>query len=556
MTSTNPNGPDPRRRRRSRRGRPPAANAVPAKVVAEALKAPQQTAWVEEPLTALEVTKLKGHFRFLRENRQLLKLRVNAAEDLLLNGVKEPTHRGICQHLLAKVERSRVLAVSQTLPPEQAVRLLSGIIRFAPDIAYVLRYLECVRTTSSQQQAGAALTEALKQIDFAELSAAQMRQLVSLIVEVFAERDLPVFLFTLLYDKSFREALDRSLEGFPDVLGRMVRPLRILHQMIAHTAPNRIDFRNDVQALKAGVTLLLDVSPSSLAQLPEAARQRLFQVGCDLLRARQALRGEVLRDLHASLSFAQDGDRAAASVALVEALVAAGEEPAARKWIDRELSGAGSNTALERLRESLERPRVGMVAMEGAKGDGRLPPPGRWHRGWHLLRRENVLVRLCRREEQAILNEQILLWRSVVAHGISSVIEARADIPVGYIAVELPGAPLHREVKRSQRVDESARRRWAVELCAVLESLSLAGLVMLDGNLNRFNVDQAGHLWLVDLWPLKRGAADQAHDDNLRHAQDACEQLLSQAFFFTLPEDVPRQAKAPKSLGALAALFV
>ena len=225
-STTTPNGPDPKRRRRRHGGKPPAPNvAAPAKVVAEALKAPQVAAWVEEPLTPQEIAKLKVQFRFLRDNRHLLKLRVNAAEDLLLNGVKEPTHRGVCQHLLAKVERSRVLTVSQNMPPDQAVRLLSGVIRFAPDIAYILRYLECVKLTASQQQAGAALTEALKQIEFTELSAAQMRQLVALIVDVFAERDLPVFLFTLLYDKSFKEALDRSLDGFPEVLGRMVLPL-------------------------------------------------------------------------------------------------------------------------------------------------------------------------------------------------------------------------------------------------------------------------------------------------------------------------------------------
>jgi len=130
----------------------------------------------------------------------LLKLRVNAAEDLLLNGVREPSHRGLCIHLLAKVERSRVLTVSQTMPPADAVRFLSGLIRFAPEIGYILRFLECVKVTASQAQAGAAVTEALKQLNFAELSAAQMRQLVALITDVFAERELPVFLFSLLYD--------------------------------------------------------------------------------------------------------------------------------------------------------------------------------------------------------------------------------------------------------------------------------------------------------------------------------------------------------------------
>ncbi|MEE8201438.1 MAG: hypothetical protein V3R29_09755, partial [Candidatus Acidoferrales bacterium] len=60
---------------------------------------------------------LREHFRFLRENRKELRLKVNAAEDLLLNGVREPTHRGVCQHLLGKVERGAVLSAAERLAP-------------------------------------------------------------------------------------------------------------------------------------------------------------------------------------------------------------------------------------------------------------------------------------------------------------------------------------------------------------------------------------------------------------------------------------------------------
>jgi hypothetical protein len=58
---------------------------------------------------------MKEHFKFLRQHRKLLKLRLNATEDLLLNGVKDPVHRGVCQHLLAKVEKDRVLQVCELL---------------------------------------------------------------------------------------------------------------------------------------------------------------------------------------------------------------------------------------------------------------------------------------------------------------------------------------------------------------------------------------------------------------------------------------------------------
>lgn len=558
-STTTPNGPDPKHRRRRRHGgKPPAPNvAAPAKVVAEALKAPQETAWVEEPLTPQEIAKLKVQFRFLRDNRHLLKLRVNAAEDLLLNGVKEPTHRGVCQHLLAKVERSRVLTVSQNMPPDQAVRLLSGVIRFAPDIAYILRYLECVKQTASQQQAGAALTEALKQIEFTELSAAQMRQLVALIVDVFAERDLPVFLFTLLYDKSFKEALDRSLDGFPEVLGRMVLPLRVLHGLIAHATPKNADASADMQALKAGVALLCDVNPASLVQLPEGARHRLLQIGCEFLRANAGLRGDTLVQLQASLTFAQDSERAASALTLAEALVAAGEEPVARKWLDRELSGsaAGTGNALTRFRESLDRPRVGVVAIDAPRTNGKPLPAGRWYRGWHLLLRETVLVRVGRKEEQSMLAEQIALWRSLLIPGVSRVVGAATEGQAGYIAVELPGQPLFREGKRTNRIEETTRLRWAVQICALLEGLSNAGVVIADASSNRFNVDPQGHLWLVDLWPLQGADVERAHAANLEHARVTCRELLNQAPCYSLPDGALQQVEAATSIKQLASIF-
>jgi hypothetical protein len=552
MTS---NGPQQnKQRRRNRHGKQPPPIAAPAKVVAEALKTPHETAWVEEPLTPQEIAKLKINFKFLKDNRELLKLRVNAAEDLLLNGVREPVHRGLCQHLLAKVERSRVLQVSQNMPPDQAVRLLSGVIRFAPDIAYILRYLECVKSTASQQQAGAALTEALKQIEFPELSAAQMRQLVALVVDVFAERDLPVFLFTLIYDKSFKEALDRSLEGFPEVLGRMVRPLRILHEMIAHPVPRGVDFITDMQALKAGVALLFDVNPASLEQLPEAARHRLFQVGCETMRSQAGMRGEPLVQLLAGLNFAQDSDRAAATLALAQALTAAGQEALARKYLDREKNGGSS--ALTRFREALDFPRVGAVAIDASRSNGKLPPPGRWYRGWHLLTGDVVLVRTSSSEERSAFAEQVAIWRRMLVPGVARVIGAQVPpSPVPYIAVELPGMPLQREAKRAQRIDEATRLRWAVEICAMLEGLAAGGVMLPDANLNRFNVDQQGRLWLVDLWPLQNAEPDQARAAHCEHARSTCRQLLQQAPCYTIAADAFEQIEQATMLRQLVAIF-
>ena len=98
-------GGDKRKRTRRRRGGPKTPDS-PAQVLSKTPKPVDLKGQdVDEPLMPHEVAALREHFRFLRENRKELRLKVNAAEDLLLNGVREPTHRGVCQHLLGKVER-------------------------------------------------------------------------------------------------------------------------------------------------------------------------------------------------------------------------------------------------------------------------------------------------------------------------------------------------------------------------------------------------------------------------------------------------------------------
>jgi hypothetical protein len=55
------------------------------------------------PLSDREKAAFAHHLEFLRRYRKLLRLRLNANENLIVDGAREPENRGICQHLLAKV---------------------------------------------------------------------------------------------------------------------------------------------------------------------------------------------------------------------------------------------------------------------------------------------------------------------------------------------------------------------------------------------------------------------------------------------------------------------
>jgi len=120
-----------------------------------------------------------------------------------------------------------------------------------------------------------------------------------------------------------------------------------------------------------------------------------------------------------------------------------------------------------------------------------------------------------------------------------------------YITHPLAVATILRELSHARL----PRLRWAVQICALLEGLSNAGVIIADANSNRFNVDPQGHLWLVDLWPLRGADVERAHAENLEHARVTCRELLNQAPCYSLAEGALQQLEAATSIKQLASIF-
>jgi hypothetical protein len=154
-----PKGGNRRRRRRKPRRDEPRRPETPAEIVARAAEAKPllDGKAIEEPLTPDELAELRQQLRFLREHRKVLHLRVNAQEDLLLNEVRQPTRRGVCLHLLNKVDRAQVFSAAERLDPAAATRLAEGVLRISPGVDYLLLYLDCVRRSQSGREAVRAL---------------------------------------------------------------------------------------------------------------------------------------------------------------------------------------------------------------------------------------------------------------------------------------------------------------------------------------------------------------------------------------------------------------
>ena len=115
---------------------------------------------------------MREHLAFLRRYKEVLRLKLNAAEDLLVNQQREPSDRGVCRHLLGKVDRAVVERAIERDPlrgdAAARARMLAGAVRLTVDVGVLLAYLEALAHVRSHaeaaqafEDAGSALREAL-----------------------------------------------------------------------------------------------------------------------------------------------------------------------------------------------------------------------------------------------------------------------------------------------------------------------------------------------------------------------------------------------------------
>jgi hypothetical protein len=481
------------------------------------------------------VRHLKAAFRFLREYRTTLKLRVNASEDLLLNEKREPAHRGVCQHLLAKVDKTKVLGASERLPPAQATELMAGIIRFAPELTYIMRFLECVKASAGQEQASAALTHALSKIDFDDASDAQIRQILALIVDIFPESQQPVFLLSLLKTAAFRRAFDRSSEGLPPSLAGMLLPLREVHDLLHEQKPRRRGQKQkrgslDGALLSEGALLLLRVNERCLLEFDAPVRRRLFELLSESAPGGE-LPKEALLTLFRSLSFRDGSERQRALLSIVSLFLRTGLEKEARKLLRKDVEeherrnapkskGSDPRQAAPsdslRLLRLLEQPRVGQVAVEpprGEKTDGparvSLPKAGRFYPGVRLSTLQSVRILWAEGEERVSFVESGRLWTETLLPQVALPcdVDLRAEAERPHLAMPMFDSSLSRRLKGAS---EQECRGFALDLCRLASALSVARLCLPDGALRRFSVDAGGRLWLSDLSGVQKGSEEKS----------------------------------------------
>jgi hypothetical protein len=568
MTSTS-GTPSPRRRRRRARAKAPAPNPS-AVAVLEQARAPELDSLPDEPLSPAEVSRMKATLRFLREHRETLKLKVNAAEDLLLNGRREPTHRGLLRHLLSKLDRARVLSASERLPPREATELLAGIVRFAPEIPYVVRFLQCVKVSADRGETAAALTRALEQLDFGETSPAQLRDILLLIVDVFPSEELPVFALSLLSRREFRAAVERSSEGWPASLLALLLPLEALRAWIdadgARGRRPRDGKRLSLPEVHQGARLLVAAGRASLLELPDALHRPLFELGCAALRPALGAEGDRMADALGALLERLQRKRAEPRLAqqLAAAFLRTGREKRARELLRGMLEAAGhERTDAKRWLDSLEGERIGDVVVSGSRrnpGPRREAAPangtrpavegtsGRWQRGWHVPTQSDVLVRAGAAVSE--LRNVAELWKRArlpaVAPLLAVSVEGGGSVKPHLVAVS-PGPPLPVRLRRGDG-DPERLRGWCVDICVFMRGLAALGLELPDAALSRFNVDAAERLWLGDLWGIREAVPAEVELAHARLARAACIELSAALDYDFVEGDVRARLDSEMSL--------
>lgn len=446
------------------------------------------------PLTPQEVSELKRQLAFLRDYRKTLKLKLNAQEDLLLNGAREPDDRGVCHHLLSKVDYATVQRAVEKLPTADRPRLVGGVLDFKPELAFLLLYLESLKE-AGHGEATRALEGALERIDYANVSEGQMRRVLDLIVELFPESRRGSLLLGLLANRSFQAAFDQSLAKLPAALSELVAPVRALQAVVLEGRPNPT---NDAM-LASGLELVLKDGLASFERRPPRTRARLVEVLCR--KAPTLLDphfGTVQRLLGAFDSASPE--RRQLELAVVRALLGLGRSERAARRLN-ELGRSFPNDAeLAELDRILKAPRFGRFAL--LRG-GNNPPVEHLNEGVELSNQRPVWLRVVTAQAKDRAASALALTRELPVYGVARVIAAEESAERDVVALERRGealVPGHALFRQRHTALDVAR-----QLVGLYRALAASGRALPDAGSRRFEVvgtQALEALHLVNTWEL------------------------------------------------------
>jgi hypothetical protein len=561
------------RRRRRRRGskertqvtRPPAAEAEGnsreqgrGSRRLEALTKPRRLDFslpATEPLSPEEAKEMSEHLAFLRQFKAHLKLSLNAAEDLLINGAKSPVDRGVSKHLLSKIDRK---VVERTLSkdalkndPTLRARFLGGIVRLNPEVSVLLWYLESLAQVGDKREAAQAFSLTVDRIDFDAVSNAQMSTVLDLIVRTFEDHDRVQALFGLLESSSFARALDRALEGLAPPLREMFAPLRAAHRVVMLREPLPSDDRERA-LVERGVAEWLSAPDRILRSYSLEIRARFAELLIEELDPGAGI--PIPRSLLDSLPH-HDPRYARLGLVRAEQLLAEKNDDGARALLSQIAEAHPKLLRAHRRLEALSWPRRGRLALRPpSESDQRADPSFELERAFWLDTSCFVWAKIADKSDAARLIADAQVHAGLLLPGIVQVLGQGVSEDGGAFLVLPPGGrPIDAGwIAKSSLADGLL---LALEGTKILRAIAEAGLELPDARLGRFLLERGGAygLRLADLGGVEKrdpAAASIAHG---RLAVELARRILA-AEGRGLRADVPPAIKA--RLRGAAPLFV
>ncbi len=483
-----------------------------------------------EQLSPAEVAEMQQHLGFLRRYRRALRLKLNAAESLMVDGTHAPDHRGRCKHLLGKVDRAAIAGAMQREPlardPSARPEFLAGAAALTRDLGVLLDSLEAQTALQSRLATRRALNRAISRMDFASASAPRLQRLIALLRQAYPAEQRVHALLQLLHNDSFRAACDRHV-GKLEVAE--LYPLRAVHAALHGASPERV-------VLSSGLRMLLEGDADALGAQRRSVRERLALLGLEV-------GVEWAIDAQGVMAVIEDSRSDAGLVSQLQHL--RGEALLAVRRYDEARAAlvAVGDVDLAPLCRWLGMPRVGPIAVSSRD-------VGPLTRGFDLDRRTLVAVHILPADLVEAAAAQLA---SATLPGVLSPCSSGVDGGLGWVAVDAR-APLFGEalaVDRMMPVQEALALASAG--CRLLHALSLAQRVPADIDPSRFLLDRQTRpprLLLADLSGPLGG-------DALAHARQWCRWTLAWPPFGGLdlrPELPPAVSTAVEEAVRLPAL--
>lgn len=502
-----------------------------------------------EPLAPEEVAEMNEHVAFLRQFKHHLKLSLNAAEDLLINGAKPPSDRGLAKHLLSKIDRK---LVERTLAREAfksdaplRARFLAGVVRLNPEISVLLWYLEALGAVGDKREAAAAFWLTVDRIDFREASPAQMSSLLEVVEKTFVDHDRTQAFLGLLASDTFDAALDRALGAVSRELRELFEPLRAAHRVVTRGAAISSD--DDERALlDRGIAVWLAAPDRVLRSYPLEVRSRLAELAIEQLDLGGG--AEVPRGLLDSLPHG-DPTYARLALARAEQLLKTQDLQAARALLSQLAQAHPKLTRAVKRQEALSWQRVGRVMLAPNAPEGRLRPAF-WLDGSSF-----AYARVVTPEHVGRLTLEAQIQIGLILPGVvPALAHGVADDAKAFVVLATRGRPIERAW--IDRLPLTEALMLALEGVRILRALALSGVEIPDARLERFLLERGGPAGLrfADFDGAKRGDPAAIAMTHGTLARAFAEEVLSSRA--DLPASVRARLRGSTPLPVLARVLI